>query len=268
MAEEEENKRDQNSGAFTDESLEVTFDKSKDSKTGRAATVKANVIETRDDDLEDDDNEDQPLTADEFRHVLERLSELGLTFTADRIPRVIAKDPKSEEGFLSDEFDQLQTAYPNLPRELSAVVYHALTGVPAAESVVGSEEDLEKKVRAVRDLVLTANYRSEFFFQYAIKLPYFETIDWEVVLKTHERNVQELPAVAYAILLLTFHNTNQLNQQHENVTVVANLRLVNKLIGILADVKAALENAQQFTTAITEASNLKDKGDATTKTDI
>lgn len=233
-------------------------------KTGRVTTVKANIIEPEED--LDDDDEVKPLTADEFRKALEQLAALGLTFTADRIPQVVAKDQKSEEGFLSDDFERLQTAYPNLPRELSAVVYHALTGAPAPESVVGSsKEELEKKVRAARDLVITSSYRSEFFFKYSTKLPYFETIDWEVVFKTHERNVQTFPAVAYALLLLVFHNSNERNE-HQKMTVAVDLKLVNKLIRILVDVKSALEDAQQFTNAVDERPKLKDEDDATKHT--
>jgi hypothetical protein len=268
MAEEESNQKDKNTNALSDESLEATLDRSKnqvvlkDLKTGRITTLKANIIETEDDSEDNDGDEIKPLSADEFRQALEQLAALGLTFTADRMPRVIAKDPKSEEGFFSDEFGRLQAAYPNLPREVSTVVYHALTGAPAPETVVGTKEELEKKVRAVRDLVVTANYRSEFFFKRATKLPYFEDIDWEVVFKTHERNVQEFPAVAYALLSLLFHNSSALDE-HQNTTVAVDLKLVNKLIRILVDVKTALEDAQQFTNAISEASKLKDKDDAT-----
>jgi len=232
------------------ESLEATINRSTKEVTlrdasGRVLTIKANVIE----DEEDEEEEVHPLTPDEFRKALETVSSLGLTWTADRIPRVIAKDPEAESAFFGEEYLQVQNDYPNLPRELSAVIFHALTGSHAYESLVGNEEQLKAKVLAVRDLVLNSNYRSEFFFKYAIKVPYFETIDWEVVFKTHERNVEGMPAVAYALLLLTFHNTNarlgKINE-HQNTTVAVDLTLVNKLIGLLVEVKTALEESQKL----------------------
>lgn len=243
----------------SEESIEVTLNKATKELTikdpaGKVVTIKANVIE---EDEEDDEEVIQPLPPDEFRNALEKLSSLGLTWTADRIPRVIAKDPDAESALFSEDFQKLQKAYPNLPRELSVVVYHALTGAPAYESVVGNEKELKEKVEAVHDLLLTSSFRSEFFFKYAIKVPYFETIDWEVVFKTHERNVAGMPAVAYALLLLTFHNTNaRLGKldQHQNTTVAVDLKLVNKLIGLLLDVKVGLEDAQKLSDMLYERS--------------
>lgn len=241
----------------SDESIEVTLNKAtkeltlKD-PTGKVVTIKANVVE----DDEDDEHEViEPLPPDEFRKALEKMSSLGLTWTADRIPRVIAKDPDAESALFSEDFQNLQEAYPNLPRELSVVVYHALTGGPAYESVVGNEKELKEKVAAVHDLLLTSGFRSEFFFKHAIKVPYFETIDWEVVFKTHERNVAGMPAVAYALLLLTFHNTNSRVSkidEHQNTTVAVDLKLVNKLIGLLVDVKTGLEDAQKLSDMLYE----------------
>jgi len=230
-----------------DESVEVTVNKStkeislKDPATGRLVTLKANVIE-------DEEEKFTPLTPDEFRNALEKLSALGLTWTADRIPRVVAKNPEAEDAFLSDEFKHLQRAYPNLPRELSAVVYHALTGSPVYYEVVGNEEGLKEKLSAVRDLLITSAYRSEFFFKYALKVPYFEDIDWEVVFKTHERNVEGIPASAYALLLLTFHNTNAnvTADRHQNLSVAVDLKMVEKLIRLLVDIRTGLEDAQKL----------------------
>jgi hypothetical protein len=273
---EETNQQDTGIGMPLDESLEVTLDKArnqltlKDLKTGRVFTLKTNIIEDDKEEggEEDEDNDEEPLSADQFRNALERLAALGLTWTADRIPRVVAKSPEAEDAFLSEEYRRLQADYPHLPRELSAVVFHALTGMPAHESVVGNTDELEKKIKAFRDLVLTADYRSEFFFKYATKVPYFEGIDWEIVLKTHERNVEGFPAVAYALLLLTFHNSNPtvsgLNE-HQNVTVAVNLKLVNKLIRILVDIKSGLEDARRLGEKLTESTKLKGNDDAATQ---
>ncbi|HYR74911.1 MAG TPA: hypothetical protein VEM96_03645 [Pyrinomonadaceae bacterium] len=240
-----------------DDSIEITVNKStkeislKDPATGRLVTLKANVIEE-----EDEGEQFNPLTPDEFRNALEKLAALGLTWTADRIPRVVAKDPEAEDAFLSEDYKQLQKAYPNLPRELSAVVYHVLTGSPAYERLVGNKEGLKEKVSTVRDLLLTSAYRSEFFFKYALKVPYFEDIDWEVVFKTHERNVEGMPAAAYALLLLTFHNTNAniTAERHQNLSVAVDLKMVNKLIRLLVDVKTGLEDAQKLTDLFYERS--------------
>ncbi len=254
-----------------DESLEVTINKAtneislKDPATGRLVTIRANIIE-KEEEKEEEDEESEPLTPAEFREALESLAALGLTWTADRIPRVVAKDESAEDAFFTEEYDELQEAYPNLPRELSAVVYHALTGAPAYDSVVGTPEALKEKVSVVRDLLLNSKYRAEFFFKYALKVPYFESIDWEVLFKTHEKNVQEMPAVGYALLLLTFHNTNAsvgaLNK-HQNVTVAVDLPLVNKLIRTLVDVKTGLEDAQKLSDQFTERTQIGDEKDAT-----
>jgi hypothetical protein len=193
---------------------------------------------------------------------------LGLTWTADRIPRVIAKNEAGEEALFSEEFQQLQESYPHLPRELSAVVYHALTGAPAYETVVGEPKALKEKVSSVREFVLSAGYRAEFFFKHALKVPYFENIDWEVVFKTHERNVEGMPAIGYALLLLTFHNTNAnisaLNT-HENLTVAVDLPLVNKLIRTLVDIKTGLEDVEKLSDRFVEAEKAGDKDNGTNK---
>lgn len=269
MPEEKENVED-NKGASVlsgDQSLEITINKStkevtlKDPATGRLVTIKANIIEPEDDEEE----ESEPLTPGEFRDALEKLSALGLTWTADRIPRVVAKDENAEDAFFSGEYEELQAAYPHLPRELSAVVYHALTGAPAYDSIVGTPEELREKVSVVRNLLLNSKYRSEFFFKYALKVPYFEEIDWEVVFKTHERNVKEMPAVGYALLLLTFHNTNasvSAMNKHQNMTVAVDLPLVNKLIRTLVDVKTGLEDAQKLADRFTELAKIEGQDDA------
>jgi hypothetical protein len=71
-----------------------------------------------------------------------------------------------------------------------------------------------------------------------------------------------MPAVAYALLMLTFHNTNSnvsAGNTHQNVTVAVNLRLVNKLISTLVDIKTGLEDAQKLTEQVTErAKDTKD----------
>lgn len=251
-----------------DGTYEVTLNKSKeeltikDPSSGRVVTIRARVEEPE----EDAANVDvKPLSPDEFRRALEAMDALGLTWTADSVPRVIAKEGIADDAFLSDAFEQLQRAYPELPREVGGVVFHALTGMRAHESIVGSKEDLEKKVATIRERLITSEYRADFFFKHALKIPYFEAIDWEVIFKTHERNVAGMPGIAYALLMLSFHNPNPRVDrlgQHQEVTVAADLRLVDKLIGILIDVKTALEDAKKLTDRLNEGTESKDHAES------
>jgi hypothetical protein len=245
------------------ETYEVTVNKSKeeltikDPSSGRVITIRARVEEPEEDTAEIDI---KPLPPDEFRSALEKMDALGLTWTADSVPRVIAKEDASDDAFLSEELEQLQEAYPLLPREVGTVVSHALTGMPAHESIVGGKEYLEKKVAIVRELFITQDYRSDFFFKHALKIPYFESIDWEVIFKTHERNVSDMPGVAYALLMLSFHNPNPRVDrlgQHQEVTAAVDLKLVDKLIGILIDVRTALEDAKRLTGKLNEGTESK-----------
>lgn len=255
-----------------DERVEATFNRSKneliirDPNTGRVITLSTRVEE---EETEEAGKEDEPLTPDEFRKALERLDALGLTWTADRAPRVKTKDDTPESVLFSDEYEQIQADYPTLPRELRVVASYALTRnkafVSGGLSIVGGEEYLESKAAIVRELLETPEYRSEFFFKQAIKIPYLETIDWEVVFKTHERNVETMPGAAYALLMLTLHNTNPRISgldEHQTITVAANLPLVDKIIGLLLEVRGALEEAGKLATLATENLRLKGESDA------
>jgi len=244
---------------------ELTFT---DPVSGQTITFKVNVIEDEEDDEDDDEEEPEPLAPDDFRGVLQRIDALGLTWTADRQPRVKAKDPQSEGVLFSEDFQDIQKNYPSLPRELGVVMSYALTGnkvfVAGGIEVVGGEEFLEQKATIVRELLATPEYRSEFFFKHAIKVPYFESIDWEVVLKTYEKNVERPIGVPYALLLLTFHNTNPnvgKIDEHRNVTVAADVNLVNKLIATLIEVKTALESTFELTGTPEQRNQLKGESD-------
>lgn len=244
--------------------IEVTINKStkeislKDPTTGRLITFKANVIEPEEEENEigDEDEEDVvPLTAQDFQDALQRIDSLGLTWTADRTLEIKPKNPESEEALYSEEFREIQRKYPALPRELTAVVFHALTGREAPEVIVGDESNLREKVATVRDIIITPEFRSEFFFKHAIKVPYLESVDWEVVVKTRERNVSDIPGTAYALLLLTFHNTNPTVgrlDEHQNTTVAVDINLVNRLIRTFVEIKTALEDSQHVTKLFNE----------------
>lgn len=236
------------------ENVEVTINKAtneislKDPATDRIITFKANVIE-QEEEIEEEDEEVFPLTPDEFRDALQSIDSLGLTWSAGRPLYVKAKSAVSEQNLYSEEFREIQHKYPSLPRELTAVVYYALTGRDTPESITGDRAGLELKASVVRELVATPAFRSEFFFKNAIKVPYIESIDWEVVIKTREKNVIHMPGTAYALLLLTFHNTNPTIgeiDKHQNITAAVDIHLVNKLLRTLVEIKGALEETQEL----------------------
>lgn len=256
------------------EEIKVTVNKAtkeftiKDLTTGKVITLKANVTEEEDEEEDEDSDEDEyePLSPEAFRDALKRVDDLGLTWSADRALHVKPKQPELEDALYSEDFSKIQAQYPSLPRELTAVVFHALTGKDAPESVVGSDADLEKKIAAVRDFIITIEFRSEFFFKHAIKVPYFESVDWEVVVKTSEKNVKDMPGTAYALLLLTFHNTNPTVgrlDEHQNITVAVDINLVNKLIRTFVDIKTALEDSRYFTESVNELPKREDKDNET-----
>jgi hypothetical protein len=89
-----------------------------------------------------------------------------------------------------------------------------------------------------------------------------------VVFKTHERNVEGMPAIGYALLLLTFHNTNaniSASNTHENLTVAVDLPLVNKLIRTLVDIKTGLEDVEKLSDRFVKAEKAGDKDNGTNK---
>jgi hypothetical protein len=149
---------------------------------------------------------------------------------------------------------ELQRHYPQFPSELGAVISYVITHNKAFASVVGGDEFLEKKAVAVRELDLVSpDYTAEYFFIHSIKVPYFSNVDWEVVLKLDEKNVYNMPAVSYAILSLIFHDPSVLRDEgnrHKTVTVAANLRIIDRLISTLNDVKAALERGRDISERI------------------
>jgi len=248
--------KDSPDAASGNNKIDIFIDKSaqefsiKDPSSGRLVTFKANMVEPVEEEDDEEEEEEEPLSPEEFRHALQRLSSMGLTWAPGRVLDVRAKTKEYEGALYSEEFREFQQTYPVLPRELTAVVFHALTGNDAPDFITGNASDLAQKVDAAREFVITPEFRSEFFFKHAIKVPYLESIDWEVVLKTHERNVSGTPGTAYALLLITLHNTNarmgKINE-HENFSTAVDLNLVNSLIGTFVEIKTALEESLQIT---------------------
>lgn len=226
---------------------EIVFNKGTNEITlkdpsGNTATLKATVVEP-----EEEEDEIEPLTVEQFGDALRRIDALGVTWTADRTPRVKAKDSAREDALLSDAFFKIQEEYPSLPHELSIVVSYALTGSKALSAEVGGEEALAKKAEIVNELIITIDYRTEFFFKHALKVPYIANIDWEVVLKMQERNVRQMPAVSYALMTLTFHDDNAEIEKHRSITLAADMALINRVISTFNEIKLALETGRRVT---------------------
>ena len=189
----------------------------------------------------------EPLSSNEFRRVLERIDSLGLTWTPNRPPLVRPKNENNSDALSSEEFETIQNEYPTFQKELAAIISYALTGNAPLERLAGNKEDVEEKAKAVRDIVATADYRAEYFFRHALKVPYLENIDWEVVLKLSEKNVKEMPGNTYALLSLIFHDPTIVDRDpHNTLTVAVNSRLLNKLINTFTEIKKSLEVGQSI----------------------
>lgn len=206
---------------------------------GQTLTAKATIIE--------DDNDDQtnivdqpPLTPEQFREALQRFSDLGLVWTADRPPHVKPGDKADDSVLLSPEFEQFQSDYPRLPREVSSIAFHYITGSECTADIAGDTETLRKKIEIAREFYLNNEFRDEFFFKHAIKVPYFNQIDWEVVIKAAEKNVHIFAGVAYALLSLHLDSPDGSQAKKQTLTVAVNTALVDKLIATLGEVKKAL----------------------------
>ena len=124
-------------------------------------------------------------------------------------------------------------------------------------------KDADEKAQIARDLVinLRRGFTSEFFFKYAIKVPYFVDLDWEVVIKTYERNVRSMPRIPYALLSLVFRHSISPRLgldidagERQTLTVAVDENLIEKLIASLAEAKVALQRAGE----LAEAGNHED----------
>lgn len=215
---------------------------------------------------DDDDEEYRPLPADEFRSILQHIDRMGLTWTADFPPRVRFKDAESSNAFLVEEFAQVQKKYPEFPLELGYAIFYGITGDANAAHLLGDENQAREKVAAIIPLISSTDFRADFFFRYAIKVPYFSDIDWEITIKTRERGVQGMPGIAYALLSLVFERpgnpfvANEFGSS-EALTVAVNEHLIDKLIKSLNDARDALKSSQEIAHSIGErhGNDLQDK---------
>ena len=116
--------------------------------------------------------------------------------------------------------------------------------------------------RRSRDFIIDDEFKAEFFFKHALKVPLLESVDWEVVIKTHERGVKEGISFPYALMMLTLHDTNsRAGNEHQNIAVAVNRQLIDKLLGVLTDVRAALESSSKICMEIGETNNEKEVKD-------
>ena len=201
------------------------------------------------------DNRHRPLSSDEFRSVLQRLDALNLTWTPDIPPLVRSREVGANDFLFSEEYISIQESHPNFPQELGFAIFHALTGSKSSGSFLGTKEEADQKAKAVREFLDTPEFRKEFFFRYAIKVPYFLDLDWEVVIKAAEKNVETMPRIAYALLSLVFRQPTTAitgGKEKETLTVAVDEKLIDRLMSSLSDVKTALVKAQKVATSIRE----------------
>jgi hypothetical protein len=202
------------------------------------------------------------LTLSEFGSVLEEVESVGLTWTADIPPRLIASKPETEGALSSPEIVRLQQTYPHFPLEFGSVVFYALTG-KTVSNLAGNKQLLEKKASLIRAKgIITEKFRAEFFFKHAVKVPYFSDLDWEVVFKVYERNVKEPPAISYALLSLEFEAPGRATSGKRRVVVAVDENMVEKLIKDLSEVKLALEKSRSVRRITEEEVVPKDEHDA------
>lgn len=220
---------------------------------GQVITAKATVIE--DNESGEAEVDIPALTPEQFREALQRFSDLGLTWTADRPPRVKPAG-KDDSVLLSEEFEKFQREYPKLPREVSSIAFHYITGSECTADIAGDAETLKKKIEIAKEFYLNEEYRTEFFFKHAIKVPYFSEIDWEVVIKTAEKNVRTFAGIAYALLSLHLDNPDGAKAKNQKVTVAVNTAMIDDLMATLQDVKKALEGTKKLTVMLHD---VKDK---------
>ena len=140
-----------------------------------------------------------PLSVDDFERVVRRLVELGITWTPKMSPTF---QIRRQIAGASKELQGLVAKYPGFQAEFGALVRYVLMGKSMPPMpVVGPPESVEAKSRIISS-VLDEEFRSEFFFEQATKVPRFAQLDWEVVVKSAERMVQNIPGTIYALLRL------------------------------------------------------------------
>lgn len=216
-----------------------------DSATGKTVVLNLELSK-------DIEGAERPLriSVDEFRAALQQVNELDLTWTGDIIPRIQPKEPQRIDRRSSPEFLQLTEKHPYLPYELGTIIRFLLMGKVTPEEVGESESEFLQKAAIVKEMVITPDFRAEFFFSHSIKVPHFIDVDWEVVVKAYENNVNGSPGIVYGLLSLSLFRPEtpwegKSRNNKQSVTVAVNERLADKLIKSLEQLKVALQNAKR-----------------------
>jgi hypothetical protein len=173
-----------------------------------------------------------PLSIGDFSAVLQRVQELGVTFTPDVIPQ-LQKLPSAPSDF-QEQVAQLAEEYPTFLEEFGQAVRHALAGWSTTK--LGTPDQITAKARAIEPL-LSEDFRCEFFFRNATKLPRFEELDWEIVVKVGERGVSSVPGTMYAILKLGL--TDEMD-----LVFAADGKRVRAMLAVLQNVLNTLERSK------------------------
>ena len=149
-----------------------------------------------------------------------------MNWTADIPPNLIGKKKESgDDNVVNEDLLKLMRKFPNFPLELASVIHYVLTGNTIFSA--GPRDLLDQKAKVVIESeIITAGYRSEFFFKHATKVPYFKDLDWEVVIKEYERGVVGTPAMSYALLSLKIESPRgPYETRARNITVAVNQAL-------------------------------------------
>jgi hypothetical protein len=211
---------------------------------------------------EEEEEEFVPLTPEAFEKALSEVDALGLTWTADRSPIVKPKTAEAEGALIGERFEELQDRYPHLPFEVFLATSHYLTGSEAFAQVAGGEESLKRKAEIAARFIIDHDYRTEFFFRSAIKVPYLRDVDWEVVTKLYERGVRDKVNISYGLLALSFQdpfNTGKGRPPIRHFTVAVDEMLVNSLLEALTELKSRLVSARTETETLSQQQPLEER---------
>jgi hypothetical protein len=195
---------------------------------------------SKEEESEEDDAPPVPLTPEEFEDGIRQLDAIGLTFDVDLLPRVLAKDETVDIN--PEVFDKIQRTFPSLPSEVGLVAHNTMTGTRFGIERLGGNEAFEKKSEIVQALLITDLYREQFFFRHALKLPYLESIDWEITIRKREKGVKSALSVPYAMLMLTLRDGNQSpDLAQRSFTVAVSRDLIDKHLAVLTEARTALD---------------------------
>jgi hypothetical protein len=214
-----------------------------DSKTLETTVAEASLAPEP--SVSSDQPAQQYLTPENFRQVLQQIAALGLTWTSDLPPQLVAKE-QDGSSFASENLREIQDKYPSFPNELGYVIWYALTGTEPLTDLAGSRTDLRLKAEIVREELITPEFRDEFFFSHMVKVPSFDNVDWEVIVKTSERGVQRFPGNAYALVTILMEGNAHYGDKRENVTFAINEARLEKLLTVLKDMRESLKRAGAY----------------------